>query len=113
MTQDQMSLLELHEIVLPEPEDGQTLEQRFQAFHRANPWVYTAMVKLTDRYVATGAKRVSVKMLAEVIRFEYGATRGGEPYRLNNSHTALYARLLLQDHPEWDGLIELRQRRAA
>lgn len=113
MTEDQMSLLELHEIVLPQHEATASIEQRFHAFHDANPWVYNAMVALIRRYVANGAQRVSVKMLTEVIRYEYGSTRGDESWKLNNNFTSHYARLLLREHPEWDGLIETRLMRSA
>lgn len=113
MTQDQMSLLELHEIVLPQHQEGETLEQRFLAFHNANPWVYEALVALTREYVARGAQRVSVNMLVEVVRYQYGKTIGDDTYKLNNNHRAFYARLLMHQHPEWDGLFETRRQRAA
>jgi hypothetical protein len=112
VTQDQLALLELHELVLPQHEDGATLEQRFAAFHAANAWVFDALVALTAEYVRGGAQRVSINMLTEVLRYRRGVTRG-DTYKLNNSFRAFYARLIMQTHPEWDGLFETRRQRAA
>lgn len=107
MTEDQLTLLELHELVLPSPVDGESLDQRFASFHAANPWVLEALEQLTREYLRGGARRVSVKMLTEVLRYKRGSTVG-DTYKLNNSYTSRYARLLIQGHPEWDGLFETR-----
>lgn len=110
MTQDQLALIETYEIILPPAIEGQTLEQRFRAFHAANGWVFDALVALTAEYVKGGATRVSINMLTEVLRYRRGATVG-DTYKLNNSFRAFYARLLMQEHPEWDGLFETRRQR--
>lgn len=112
MTHDQLALVEMHELILPQYEQGQTLEQRFATFHRLNPWVFESLVALTREYVAGGATRVSINMLTEVLRYQRGRTRG-DTYKLNNSFRAFYARLLMREHPEWDGLFETRRQRAA
>ena len=68
--------------------------------------------------------RVSMKYLWEIERHHLGKVRarlkrmGGDlekwhGYRLNNNFTALIARHILDRHPEWDGLFEIRERRAA
>lgn len=110
MTHDQLALLETHELILPPHEEGQTLEQRFRAFHQLNPWVFDALVALTREYVQGGANRVSINMLTEVLRYRRGRTRG-DTYKLNNSHRAFYARMIMQEHPEFDGLFEIRRQR--
>lgn len=110
MTHDQLALLETHELILPEHVDGETLEQRFRQFHTLNPWIFTALEALTEEYLAGGATRVSINMLTEVLRYRRGQTRG-DTYKLNNSYRAFYSRALLQAHPEWDGLIEIRRQR--
>lgn len=107
MTHDQLALLETHEIVLPPHEQGHSLEQRFQAFHAANPWLLTAYEQLTREYLAGGATRVSINMLTEVLRYRAGQTHG-DRWKLNNSWRSFYVRLLLAEHPEWDGLFETR-----
>jgi hypothetical protein len=99
--------------VLPDHADNESLEQRFRHFHEANPWVFGALVSLTREYVERGAQRVSINMLCEVIRYQYGRTVGGDTYKLNNNHRAFYARLLMQEHPEWDGLFATRAQRSA
>ena len=90
-----------------------TIAERFRAFHAANPEVYTALHRLALLEWSTGARRISVKWLFEVLRREHAATaRGGEPWALNNIFTAHYADLLAADH-RLAGLIERRQRKAA
>lgn len=94
------------------PEDL-TIAERFQAFHAANPEVYTALHRLALLEWTTGARRISVKWLFEVLRREHAATaRGGERYKLNNDFTPYYADMLDADY-RLTGLIERRQRKAA
>lgn len=68
--------------------------------------------------------RVSMKYLYEIERHRVRTVRkrlqhmGGDlhkwnGYRLNNDFTALIARHIIDKHPEWDGMFEFRERRAA
>ncbi len=54
-----------------------------------------------------GAKRVGMKALFEALRQRHPHGMKG----LNNNYTALYARRLLAEHPEWAPAIEVRRRR--
>lgn len=107
MTHDQLALLETHELILPAHEPGQTLEQRFRQFIAANAWLVGAYEALTLEYIAGGARRVSINMLTEVLRYRAGRTQG-EPWKINNSFRSYMVRLLISKHPEWDGLFETR-----
>lgn len=87
-----------------------TIQERFEEFHRLNPWVYDALEKLVADYAARGRKRIGIKMLWEVIRWNY-AMRTSDPaneFRANNNFHSRYVRLLIANHPEWAGLFELR-----
>ena len=87
-----------------------TLAERFEAFHAANPHVLVEFESLCEQVIATGRRKIGAKTLAEVLRWRYWLTTDDPTshYRLNNNHTAFYARLILERHPEWDGLFELR-----
>ncbi|MEU9411634.1 hypothetical protein AB0E08_38885 [Streptomyces sp. NPDC048281] len=88
---------------------GRTITEQFHAFDARNPHVYRALEHMTARRLATGATRVSLKDLFEDLRRQlpHGVTG------LNNNFTALYARRLIDNHPHWARLFELRRRRAA
>lgn len=85
-----------------------TITEQFHLFHAQNPHVFRALERMTARRLATGATRIGLKNLFEDLRRQlpHGVTG------LNNNFTALYARQLLAEHPQWAGAFELRRRRA-
>lgn len=87
-----------------------SLDQRFAEFHKENPHVLTEMLKLARRELDKGVKRIGAKALWEDLRSWLKTT--GQPYKLNNSYTAIYARKLVQIEPRLDGVIEFRKRKA-
>lgn len=101
--------LDLPDLVHPEPNQFDTLDDRFDAFHKANPWVADRLEQMTDDLVASGATKVGVKMLFEVLRWQSYLRTNGDDYKLNNSYCSRYARLLIDRRPEWAHLFELRR----
>lgn len=89
-----------------------TIQARFEEFHRLNPWVFEALEQLTRDWLARGRKRLSTKMLFEVIRWHYGRATKSSDFRLNNNMTSRYARLLVATYPEFADAFELRELRA-
>lgn len=71
------------------PGEG-TLPERFAAFHAANPHVYTALRRLALQMRRAGVRRCGMKMLFEVLRWQYKLQTQGDEYRLNNVYTAFY-----------------------
>lgn len=109
----QEPLFTIQPLVLDQPAHL-TIQERFEAFHQANPWVYEAMVSLTRDWLARGHRRLGVGMLQEVLRWQYGrATVGGDEFKLNDHFRSRYARLLIAEHPEFAGVFETRRLRAA
>ena len=99
--------LDLTPLDVPDYAPELTIAERFDAFHEANPHVADALEALAAEWLARHRK-VGVKALAEAVRWRSGVETTGEPWRINNSFTSLYARLLLARHPEWAGRIETR-----
>jgi hypothetical protein len=96
-----------------QPEDsGETIRERFEAFHAANPHVFRLLRELALEYKRAGRKHGGMKMFYEVLRFRSGIYTQGDPYKLNNDFTALYARKLMTEEPELAGFFEIRERRA-
>jgi hypothetical protein len=92
-----------------------TIQQQFEEFHRLNPWVYEALEKLAADWIARGKKRVGVKMLWEVLRWQHGrmTVDPSSEFKANNNYHSRYVRLLIANHPEWAELFELRVLKAA
>lgn len=106
---------EAPELVRPEYEADLSIEERFQLFHSANPWVFAALVRLAKDLRNRGHRRFGVKLLFERLRYEYLVTTTDEhsPWRLNNNMTSRYARLIIENVPELADCFEIRELRAA
>jgi hypothetical protein len=90
-----------------------TIQERFEAFHEANPWVLDRLAHMTRDWLARGHQRVGIGMLFEVLRYDYSVATHGDDFKLNNSLRSRYARRLIEDHPEWQDAFETRRLRAA
>ncbi|MFI6469816.1 hypothetical protein ACIBL5_06060 [Streptomyces sp. NPDC050516] len=95
------------------PGDGLSIQERFEVFHQLNPWILEQLEVLTFDCVDRGLKRVGIGMLFEVLRWQYGRATRGEPWRLNNDFRSRYVRELLNLHPEWSALFEIRKIRTS
>ncbi len=95
-----------------------TLEQRFQLFHKENPHVFARMLELARARLDRGERWISVKALWEELRAslakrELAYDADYEPeFKLNNNHTAFYARVLVETEPRLIGVIETRRRKS-
>lgn len=105
--------LDIEPLVIPEVVQGQSIQERFESFHELNPWVYRAFVQLTRDWVARGRTRIGMKMLTEVLRWEYGRQTVGDEFKINNNFTSRYVRLLIAEHPEYAEAFQTRELRAA
>ena len=52
----------------PTPID--TIQSKFEDFHRINPWVFDRLERLTIDLLARGQAKVGLKMLFEVLRWQ-------------------------------------------
>ena len=103
------------EFVDPVVDREASIEEKFEAFHAANPWVYTELLRMTRELVGRGHRRVGMKMLFENLRYSWmirNVAGSDREWRLNNNYTAHYARLVMRLHPEFDGVFETRVLRA-
>ena len=104
---DQLAL-PLAPLVVPDYEPELTIAERFDAFHAANPHVADALELLARQWLDAGHKRVGIKALIERLRWEYGIRTEGDSFRLNNTLTSHYARLLIERRPEWADALVIR-----
>lgn len=86
--------------------------ESFVEFNLANPHVYERLVEMTRELVGKGHTRVGMKMLFEVLRWERMLETSGESFKLPNSFTSLYARMLMDLEPDLDGVFEVASLRS-
>lgn len=96
------------ELVEPIVQEEATLEERFAAFHRANPQVLEAFIRLARKARDHGVKRYGINALAEVLRWETRIETRGSGWKINNSFRPFYARLAMVAAPDLDGFFETR-----
>lgn len=87
---------------------GDPLEEAALAFHRRNPHVLQAILAVALRVKRSGRSRWSIKAAFEVVRYNADVTTDHRTYKLNNNHTAFYARWLMRDVPELAGFFATR-----
>jgi hydrogenase maturation factor len=86
------------------------IEKAFIEFDTQNPEVYKQLVRLARQWRAAGKAKLGIKTLFEKLRWEWhvaGLTES-DGYKLNNNFTALYARKIMKNEVDLDGLFEIR-----
>lgn len=91
-----------------------TIQRRFERFHKTNPQVLAKLEKLAEQWFAAGHDKVAIGMLWEALRWQEGvSTVSEDSYRLNDHYRSRYVRLLIERRPEWADRFALRELRAA
>jgi len=85
-----------------------SIENDFIKYHQANPQIYRAFLYFADQVQQKGYKKIGAKMLAERIRWETMINTGNK-YKVQNSYTAFYARLLMVKVPSMRNLFRLKR----
>ena len=93
------------------------LWRSFTDFHEKNPWVYLRLVKHINDIRKAGFSKYSTRTLIAVLRFEWDLKTthqevqvDGErrSVKLNDHHTAYYARMAIEEYPNLWNFFELR-----
>lgn len=85
-----------------------TLNSRFKAFHKENPQVFKAFHNHAKQMKKRGFKTYSAWSIICVIRFNNDLQTNGN-FKINNDFVALYARLLMESCPEFEGFFKIRK----
>lgn len=95
-------------------EEERDLQIAFEQFHKANPGVYIALVSLCRQAKSAGLDHCGIGMLWEVLRWDslVGDTKDTSGYKLNNNHRSRYARLIMDQEPDFVGFFETRSLRS-
>jgi len=91
-----------------------TLTDKFNQYHRDNPQVYELFKRFTFMAIRRGHNRLSAWMIANRIRWETSIeTFSVDEYKISNDYIALYARMFMRDHPEYDGFFKTKEMKRA
>jgi hypothetical protein len=114
MTTEGQLMFDVQPLVQPEAR-GLTIQQRFELFHEANPWVYLALESLAADLIKRGRRRIGVRMLWETVRWQYtrATTDPTSEFRANDHYHSRYVRLLIDNHPDWADVFATRELRAS
>jgi hypothetical protein len=104
---------DLAELVEPTYERHLTIQERYEQWRDANPWILPTLARLLDDWSAHGGRRVGVKAACEWLRFFYARQIESSDFRMNNSYSSRLARDLIEQYPHLAAVIETRELRAA
>jgi len=88
------------------------IAEAFNNFHSQNPGVYDLIVRFSTELRLAGRKRLSISLIVERVRWESAIKTTGDVFKINNNFSALYARKIEQEHPEFSGMFATRTLRA-
>ena len=89
------------------------LEEKFLEFHAKHPEVYAALSRFSHQWRDRKGPyaRLGIKMVIERVRWELALGARDESPRLNNNHSAFYARVLMAQEPALEGMFFLKKQR--
>lgn len=91
-----------------------TLTDKFNQYHKNNPQVYELFKRFTFMAIKRGHNRLSAWMIANRIRWETSIeTFSVDEYKISNDYIALYARMFMQDHPQYNGFFKTKEMKRA
>lgn len=83
-------------------------DKRFREFDAKNPHVYPQLCKLARELKAQGHQKIGMQMLFEVIRWRSMLKTTDTDFKLNNNYAGRYARKVMSENPDLDGIFETR-----
>lgn len=92
-----------------------TIQERFERFHDKHPDVYMDIVRLARNWRCHGSDRWGIEAAFAVLRWEHrmaGLPDPDEEYKLNDHYTSRYARLIMANEPDLEGIFETRELRS-
>ena len=107
--ENQAELFDSYKITKVDGISKMPTDQAFHAFHRANPWVVRELEKIAWEMLRSGRKKIGIQACVEVFRWETRKHTISNDFKLNNNFCSRYARMILNRHPEWGQVFELRR----
>ena len=89
-----------------------SIQERFARFHKENPHVYEEIIKIGRQMKARGFKHYSIRTILHIIRWHKHMQTNDPHFKISNNHSSRYVRLLVKEHPEFDGFFQMNKLRA-
>jgi len=84
-------------------------KKAFWDYHAQNPIIYEKLKIYAKQLKDSGRNRFGIRAIFERIRWDMYIEYKNDDFKLNNTFSPFYARLLIFDHPEFDGFFETRE----
>lgn len=103
----------IHAVVKP-TRKLKTIRERFEAFHTANPEVFELFTKFAKEVRSTGRTRYSADAIIQRVRWHcnFEVHSDGE-FRIDDHHTAYFARLLIATDLSFKGFFQTKTLRSS
>lgn len=89
---------------------GSDLAVAFVDFHQANLGVWSLFRQYTFELIRAGRRHYSARAVLHRIRWHADIeTTTGDGFKINNNHSAYYARMFMEFYPEHDGFFHVRE----
>lgn len=88
---------------------NQDTRDAFREYHAKRPEIYKLFLQYSTQMMSTGRKRYSAKCIMERIRWEEDFKRPGSQFKISNSFTSIYVRMLIYNHPEFADFFKLKK----
>lgn len=85
-----------------------TERQRWLDWHAANPHVYELFRRFTFEAIDRGHRKLSAWLIVNRIRWETTVETNGGDFKISNNFIAYYARLFMDEHPEYRGFFRTK-----
>ncbi len=86
-----------------------TLKEKFELYHKENPYIYHQFRYYTLRVIQSGFKNFGSQMIIEKIRWETGVVSKNSDFKINNDYAAFYSRMFMLEYPNYEGYFRLRR----
>lgn len=85
------------------------IDVKFWEYHENNPIVFSAFKMFAEEVKNRGYDHYSAKAIFERVRWHLQfETDSDDGFKINNSYTSRYARLLVNEFPEFEGFFRTR-----
>jgi len=85
------------------------LDLAFAQYHAHNPQIYQLFKQFAFKVKNAGFKKYSARTIFHRIRWHIEVDTKGDPFKINNNFSSRYARMLIDEFPEFEGFFELRR----
>ena len=86
-----------------------SIQLQFDRFHSENPHVLNILVHLGHKAMERGKRHYGMHALMQIARWEIEMTTTDRDFKINNNYSSRYARLIVEQYPEFEGFFQMRE----